>query len=381
MIGAVAAVFAAAGVAAAVDRVTTNSVPSPVSGAQRAGVSQRVDRFVPDGPAGADRQVVRFVGASYVKVHLGRVVLHPGDAVVVADPSGTESYRYRDPAAGVWATSISGDTAVVSVEHAPRDRSGLLDTVVGPGVWVDTVTRGLTAEEAATLRPRRTESVCGGSDDSRDAVCYRSTQPAAYARSKAVTRLLIDGVEMCTAWRVGPNNRMLTNNHCLASAEQVRATEVWFDFQCAQCGGHAPRRPVKVRGADLLATDQLLDFTLFTVDDVDAVRPFGFLDLDVRQPQQGEEVYIPQHPRGAPTVIAMSDPQEAGGNCAVDNPRYDGYAPGSDVSYFCDTDGGSSGSPVISRRTDKVVALHHFGGCPNSGVRIDLIAARISGLL
>ena len=77
----------------------------------------------------------------------------------------------------------------------------------------------------------------------------------------------------------------------------------------------------------------------------------------------------------------MSDPQEANGNCAADNPQYDGYAPGSDVSYFCDTDGGSSGSPVISRRTDKVIALLHFGGCPNSGVRADLIAARIGGLL
>lgn len=65
----------------------------------------------------------------------------------------------------------------------------------------------------------------------------------------------------------------------------------------------------------------------------------------------------------------------------IDNPRYDGYATGSDVSYFCDTDGGSSGSPVISRRTDKVIALHHLGGCPNTGVRVDLIAARIGALL
>jgi hypothetical protein len=45
-----------------------------------------------------------------------------------------------------------------------------------------------------------------------------------------------------------------------------------------------------------------------------------------------------------------------------------------DVSYYCDTAGGSSGSPVLSRKTGKVVALHHFGGCPNSGVRADLLA-------
>ena len=54
---------------------------------------------------------------------------------------------------------------------------------------------------------------------------------------------------------------------------------------------------------------------------------------------------------------------------------------GTDVAYFCDTEGGSSGSPVLSRDTGKVVALHHFGGCPNSGVRIDLIYAALKPLL
>ncbi|WP_426509736.1 trypsin-like serine peptidase [Dactylosporangium sp. McL0621] len=51
------------------------------------------------------------------------------------------------------------------------------------------------------------------------------------------------------------------------------------------------------------------------------------------------------------------------------------------MSYYCDADGGSSGSPVISRRTNKVIALHHFGGCPNSGVRIDRIAEQLRSLL
>jgi hypothetical protein len=36
---------------------------------------------------------------------------------------------------------------------------------------------------------------------------------------------------------------------------------------------------------------------------------------------------------------------------------------------------------VLSRKTNKVVALHHFGGCPNSGVRGDLLLARIRSYL
>ena len=67
--------------------------------------------------------------------------------------------------------------------------------------------------------------------------------------------------------------------------------------------------------------------------------------------------------------------------CAIDDPRYNGYDAATDISYFCDTDGGSSGSPVISATTHKVVALHHFGGCPNSGVRADILYAKLRSLL
>jgi hypothetical protein len=36
---------------------------------------------------------------------------------------------------------------------------------------------------------------------------------------------------------------------------------------------------------------------------------------------------------------------------------------------------------VLSRVTNRVVALHHFGGCPNSGVRGDLLLNRIKALI
>jgi len=36
---------------------------------------------------------------------------------------------------------------------------------------------------------------------------------------------------------------------------------------------------------------------------------------------------------------------------------------------------------VISRKTNKVVALHHFGGCPNSGVRADILYGKLKNLL
>jgi lysyl endopeptidase len=89
---------------------------------------------------------------------------------------------------------------------------------------------------------------------------------------------------------------------------------------------------------------------------------------------------VPQHPAGEPTRIAGSLGDRAG-TCEVGDNAYDGYAQNSDVSYLCDTEGGSSGSPVLSRKTNKVVALHHFGGCPNSGVRGDLLYAKLKSKL
>ena len=115
--------------------------------------------------------------------------------------------------------------------------------------------------------------------------------------------------------------------------------------------------------------------------DFDLVQKFGYLELDLRRPGQGEELYIPQHPTGAPAMIAVASDRDQAGNCAVDNPAYDGYDTDTDVSYYCDTEGGSSGSPVLSRLTNKVVALHHFGGCPNSGVRMERIFTQIQSLL
>jgi hypothetical protein len=345
-------------------------------------------------------------GASYMKVHFNRLLLLPGDYVEVAGRDGTERHTYSgDPVravgelagGGQWAMSVDGDTAVVTLHTKSLDPAGLRGRLTGLGVGIDKVARGFTAAEREARRKAdqerkaaaakrlarsegREESICG-SDDKHDAVCYRSADPVAYARSKAVARLLINGVELCSGWRVGPNNRMFTNHHCFTDSQSARNTEVWFNYECAVCGGYEVLRSTKVWGDRVLATDDRLDYTLFSVQDFESIAPFGFLQLDVRAPRAGEELYVPQHPGGDPTKISMNSPGERNGNCKVVDPSYQGYEEGTDLSYYCDTEGGSSGSPVLSRSTNGVIGLHHFGGCPNSGVRIDLIYDQVASLL
>jgi hypothetical protein len=344
------------------------------------GAIETVSGGVLGGLGGRGRMELHYPEAEYVKVHFSRLVLLPGDTVTVSDPAGREVYTYTESLTGLledrWAMSITGDTAIVET-NSPF------------GVTIDRVARGFTPRERA-VRPAqaperigggREESICGRSDEKADVACYRSTNPTVYQRAQAVARLLINGIELCTGWRVGPRNRMLTNNHCFNDTYDARRTEVWFNYECAKCGGWEVERSTKVWGDRVLANSPTLDFTLFSVEHFADIEQYGYLELDDRAPQAGEELYIAQHPRGEPKSIAMDDPEEATGKCAVANPAFDGYGEGTDLSYYCDTDGGSSGSPVFSAKTHKVIGLHHFGGCPNSGVRIDRIVPVIAALL
>ena len=359
--------------------------PESAPGRQRTGELLPVDKVLGYHSAA---QTFHYPAASYVKLHFNRVMLLPGDYLTVSNPEGTESYRYDTPTSDEWAMSVTGDTARLQVHRAAGAALVAGSLLSRLGVDVDRVARGFTPVEqrrAPGSQPvgpghdPREESVCGG-DESADAVCYKSADPVAYTRSQAIVRLLINGTELCTGWRVGAENRLLTNNHCFSSAAEARKTEVWFNYQCTKCRGQSARKPVKVRAAQVLATDHTYDYTLFTVTNFPSVRKFGFLSFDPYRPVKGQELYVPQHPSGEPTRIAGALGDKAG-TCVVADNRYDGYVKGSDVAYYCDTEGGSSGSPVLSRKTNKVVALHHFGGCPNSGVRGDLLFAKLKSLL
>ncbi|GGU69261.1 trypsin-like serine peptidase [Lentzea flava] len=312
-------------------------------------------------------------GSGYVKIHFTDLRILPGDVLTVSNPDGTEKYTYtRDlkasqtatiDKAGFWAMSITGEKAVVSLKN-PLSR-----------VRIDKITRGYT--EAEMSSQPSVQSICG-TNDYKDAVCYQSSNPTEWGKTASVAKLLRNGSSLCTAWRVGPNNRMLTNNHCFTSTTGI---EVWFNYQCPTCGGTTSATVTKVLAAQVLKTDSGLDYTLFTVNNFSAISSFGYLELDARVPAVGEEMYIVGHPAGKLKKLSLRDNNNGGGYCVVRAVRVNGNVSQSDISYMCDTEGGSSGSPVLSRRTHKVIGLHHFGGCPNQGVRIDLVAAQINPLL
>ncbi|WBB51989.1 serine protease [Verrucosispora sp. WMMD573] len=329
-------------------------------------------------------QVIQHPGATYIKVHFSSLRLAPGEYVTVSSPDGRESYRYdrhlnratgadytTDGRPGFWAMSVEGDTAVVTL-HSNRSSRGSAATI-------DRFWRGYDRTEIGQHN-FSTQSVCS-TDARRDVVCYQSSHPTEYARGNAVARLLISGGGMCTTWRVGNTNRMLTNKHCFSTQSAVSGSEMQFNYQCATCGGANPGPGTKVSGATLYRVSSggssQLDYALFSVNNFAAIQGFGTLYLATSATTTGTQMYIPGHGDGSPKRLSIFEDTQNGARCTVRNANYNTW----NISYSCDTSGGNSGSPVLNS-SHRVIALHHLGGCPsNQGAKAHLIYNEIASLI
>ncbi|MGD8346494.1 MAG: PKD domain-containing protein [Lysobacterales bacterium] len=332
--------------------------------------------------------VYHVADAAYVKLHFSRLQLPEGVYVEISNPDGTETWRYssndRDPHTveasrgddgieSFWAMSISGDTAIVRLtgrlsRFDPMIHGFEIDTKFADFPEVSASANILRSKEPQTA----IESTCGA-DEMYDAVCWADSYPDHFERSSPVALLITSTGKKCTAWRVGGGNRMFTARHCISKQSQLDGAEIWFNYQSTMCGSEDPAETVKVTGGDLLVEDYGLDFALFTLADKSSIVQFGNLGLDLRDGNVGEEIFIPQHGLGNPKQIAIESDMNSGGPCRIDDTSVDGYSMESDIGYMCDTTTSSSGSPVISGETGRVIALHHLGGCMNSGAKMTLI--------
>ncbi|MCO7190125.1 MULTISPECIES: PKD domain-containing protein [unclassified Pseudoalteromonas] len=334
--------------------------------------------------------------ASYIKLHFKNVNLANGGKLVVRSKDGSERYEYTeanmraatvnaklgdDGVSSFSAMSISADTAVVEYTPGTASNSTLMSAqTIAPAV-IDFYDHGIENTPMLETMNASTdvgiESTCGV-NERRDVQCWAGSNPTEFERSRPVARLLMNGSGLCTGWRVGPDNRMFTNEHCVGSASELANTEVWFNYQHTSCNGSNLETVVKVTGKDFLSSDYTLDYTLFTINEFNKAQPFGYFGLDVRDATQGERIYIPQHGAGNPKELAIESDQNSNGLCQADVVTANGRGTGTDMGYYCDTIGGSSGSPVLAAASNKVIALHHFGGCTNQGVKISKIWPEVS---
>jgi len=327
-------------------------------------------------------ETISYPGASYIAPHFSYFNLPEGARVVIRSPGGWRSWEYRGTGKGdrglkegFWGIHIQGDTAIVE----------LLSEVTVPAgaVVIDSFARGF-APKSLAVPPK---ALCGP-DNSEWAPCYEQSVPEVYYTSRPVARLLIEGQWLCTGWLVGSAGHLMTNEHCIEDEDAAMDTNYEFMAEGATCEtpcnwALACGGTIVADHADLIQVDYSLDYSLVELP-VNPTGTYGFLQMRDRGTAIGERIYIPQHPQGWGKRIALysTHAEDTSGYCEVQSvtrpPCHGG--PG-DVGYFCDTQGGSSGSPVLGLCDNAVVSLHHCGTCPNRGVPIVEVIADLGANL
>lgn len=362
----------------------------PTQGPARVGEEVRATYASPEVRLGPDAaraepvlvwsEEIRFPGASYIAPHFERFLLPEGAFLVVRSPDGSRLWTYSGAGKaglgrneGFWGVHVPGEVAVLEL-YSNRP--------VGAGaVHVDSYARGYAAFES--LDPGA-EAICG-TDDSDWAQCYQASEPTVYDRSRAVLRLLIQGTSACTGWLVGSEGHVLTNEHCIGSSSAALDTdyEVMAEGSCGQdCAsfGACPGT-VLANGGTLVRTNSPLDYSLILLP-TNPTGTYGFFQMRAGGAVLDERIYIPGHPGawGKRISVESTDARDESGFCEVwslaTTPCSGG--PG-DTGYFCDTRGGSSGSPVVAYGDHLVVSLHHCANCPNRGVPIEAVIDDLGG--
>ena len=319
---------------------------------------------------------ISHAGATYVAPHFAAFDVEEDDFVLVRSPDRTRTWRYEGgPTAKgpFWAISVPGSVAVVELHRV---------TVGGRyGFRIDRYARGLTAAERAS-DPCRPLNICQP-DDSNWAACYSASEPSVYNRGRTVARLLINGVNGCTGWLIGSQGHLMTNWHCIKTAADAANTQVEFMAEGATCAtdcavaGGCPGT-IEAISTTFIRSDAPLDYALVKpTAAINLSTKYGYLQVRGSGAVVNERIYIPQHPAfwGKRFAVASSDIHDESGfaevaelitpSCSVGGPL--------DVGYYADTQGGSSGSPVLGYADHRVVALHHCGFCPNGAVPIQAI--------
>ncbi|KAJ0409091.1 hypothetical protein P43SY_002225 [Pythium insidiosum] len=314
---------------------------------------------------GANREdFVSYPGASYISVKFRDFDLLEGDVVVVRSPDGETGHVYTGKGRGDLGTFVSspirGSTAIV--EYFSLNADGAAKAPGKTSYHIEGFVRGFQTQA---------ESICGN-DQTQPAKCFQksATLPQAYKKARAVARLFIGGSGLCTGWLIGSGGHLMTNEHCITSAADAAQVDIEFNAESSSCSDQCATSKgcpgtIVAKSAGFVANNQDIDYAVLKLPSSIA-STYGYLQFRASGPKRGEQIYIPQHPAGwAKRISATVD----GGAAATI--RFTGKTAGcgkNQVGYLADTQGGSSGSPVIGRSDNLVVALHHCGGCDNLAV-------------
>eukprot|EP00644_Phytophthora_capsici_P001508 jgi/Phyca11/104812/e_gw1.10.235.1 len=244
-------------------------------------------------------------------------------------------------------------------------------------------------------------AICGSADTMKNVVCFSSgsdEDKIMASKAKAVMRTQRiredNAIVTCTAWLWGNQGHIISNNHCFSSQEMVDAAKFEFDVQTTGCGDDCTFATCPIgktlAGKDnikFIKSDATLDYSVMQItnDAASYVSTYGFLQLRTTAPTKGEEIYIPQQPKGGAKKITKTQDDADSQAAVVLNLDFSiavkGVTYSHLIAYSADTEVGSSGSPVLSRVDNSVVGLHRIGECDNAATPSDKLVTALHGIV
>ena len=174
-------------------------------------------------------------------------------------------------------------------------------------------------------------------------------ESAARGNASAVGLLNLPAVgARCTAFLIAPDV-VMTNNHCVSSAGGAGGATVSFAYEDGSSD------PLTFDCSTFIGSDPSLDYGLLRCTGA----PGNFahtVELEPATPVAGEGIYVVQQNCDY-YANASCAPTKKLASGKVTSPR----ASSIELSHDADTLGGSSGSPVFSTTSNRVIAIHHAG--------------------
>lgn len=219
-------------------------------------------------------------------------------------------------------------------------------------------------------------------DDRLDLYAFEQLEPELLVASQSVALLsfIVDGrLATCTGFLIG-RDLLVTNEHCVNSAEICATTAIYFGYAVRRGRSSWERRETCLG----LATEasKALDLAILVVSGSPGDGSArGVLLPSKFNLRQGLKLTMLQHPEGRPMQVSRI-------GCAITDAATFGSEPATvtDFTHLCDTLSGSSGSPLLDN-DNNVAGLHHFGFTSatiwekaNRAVRVDLLQAELRRL-
>lgn len=279
--------------------------------------------------------------------------------MVFKDKSETKVFEYTSEkypkrGSGFWTEDLPGNIAIIEVyaEKAP----------IGLKFKID---KYLFEAKEVPLR-----SIIDPLQPQMEDIAIYPDSGKIRSFGKPVARLrIIDRTKRfpCTGFLIG-TNVLMTNDHCLPEE-----ADTCDDIQ-ATFGSEGSDPGERYLCSAILKRNYPLDYALLRLEG-EPGKKWGILKLADEPPSAVPlKAVVIHHPGGNQKMITIN-------KCLVQNSPVGGrpqnnremtsYIVPQDFQHSCDTEGGSSGAPVLDEMSGMVQGLHHYGFTPLARVRLN----------